>query len=333
MNAVNHILLQLNAIEKRCNGNYGLYHGKTGLALVYYILYAATGDVSYQVKAKSLIDELSDNIASVGLLDFENGLAGIGWAIEWLVQNKFIDADTDEILEDIDDELYKSVVYMKSPDLTITRGAIGKALYFYKRLSARNAHTSRYRNICTRECAVLLIDEINDALIDENYTIIYKNGLSNQHARLVEIGQSLLFLAAVNYLNLNTEVAKRIICAILKFLNQYFLSNEFIQNDDEGDKLYLVYSCYKAGEYLKDDDLISKANDAYHLYNEHYSDKIEYGQFRIFIDEKLSHLLSTPLKGNDLEFSNSRYSVFSVLRSVSFLPGASAYAWGEAWGV
>lgn len=35
-------------------------------------------------------------------VDFCSGLSGVGWGVEYLIQNKFVDADSDELLEDID---------------------------------------------------------------------------------------------------------------------------------------------------------------------------------------------------------------------------------------
>jgi hypothetical protein len=328
MNSINHILVQLNSFEENCNRNYSLHHGKTGLALAYYILTAASNDEAYLLKAKSLIDEVSDNVGVVGHLDIENGLAGIGWAIEWLVQNKFIDANTDEILEDMDDELYKSVVYMKSSDLSVTNGAIGKASYFYRRLSARNPQTSRYRNICNQECMVLLIDEINDMLLEENHLMSF----DHNSVKVREIGESLLFLARVNHLNLNAEISKRIICEIVKFLKQYFLSHEFNQSYNAEDKLYLIYTGYNAGKYLKDDDLTANAANAYRSYNDNHKNRIGQSQLQEFIHAQLSHLSGTLLKA-DLQFDNTKLDIFSLLRLISLLPEALVYDWEEGWGL
>ncbi|WP_183574651.1 lanthionine synthetase LanC family protein [Mucilaginibacter sp. X5P1] len=329
MKSIDHILTLLKLIEEDCNGNYGLYHGKTGLAIAYYTLYATLNEEIYLLKAKSLIDELSENIGEVSQFDFKNGLTGIGWAIEWLVQNKFIDANTDEILEDIDDELYKSVIYMKSSELSVTNGTIGKALYFYRRLSARNPQTSRYRLICNQECIVLLIDEINDMLLDENYRMLFA-GIT---LKLREIAVSLLFLARVNHLNLNAEISKRIICSIVEFSNKYFFSSEFNQSNNGEDDLYLIYSCDKAGKYLNDDCLTAMAANAYDLYNDKHLNRNGQSQLQEFIHDKLSHLSHTPLNEIVPLLNTLKPDIFSLLRSISLLPNTLEHNWEEGWGL
>ena len=61
-----------------------------------------TKNNEYEKKAEELIDNVYHVLNSVNLTtDFENGLAGIGWGIEYLAANGFLEADTDEILEEV----------------------------------------------------------------------------------------------------------------------------------------------------------------------------------------------------------------------------------------
>ena len=72
-------------------GNLGLMHGKMGIAIYFFHLAQETKNQIYEDYAGELIDEIYDEISTTTPLDFENGLAGIGWGIEYLVQNGFIE--------------------------------------------------------------------------------------------------------------------------------------------------------------------------------------------------------------------------------------------------
>src|SRR5215475_16042885 len=113
MRNVTRVTTILNELAENCRDDYSLYKGKTGLCICYFLLFDISKDDSHLIKARNLLDELSGNIGNVKGLGFADGLAGIGWGIEWLVQNNYVDANTDEILEDLDDELYRSVVYSR----------------------------------------------------------------------------------------------------------------------------------------------------------------------------------------------------------------------------
>ena len=92
---INTLLLNASFID-----NIGLMHGKMGISVYFFHLARSTRNKVYEEYAGELIDEIYEEIIVNTPVNFENGLAGIGWGIEYLVQNGFIEADTDEVLED-----------------------------------------------------------------------------------------------------------------------------------------------------------------------------------------------------------------------------------------
>jgi hypothetical protein len=42
-------------------------------------------------------------------------LAGIGLGVTWLVKNRFIEADLNEMLEVIDDAIFRRIAFLKEP--------------------------------------------------------------------------------------------------------------------------------------------------------------------------------------------------------------------------
>lgn len=146
--------------------NYGLYQGKTGDAIVNGILKKATGNADYGLILRQLLDEIGTNIGYINEINYKSGLTGIGWAIEWMVENNLFEADTNEVLEEVDNLLYKAVLYAADEDLSLANGTLGKVAYFLKRYQRE---TDPMRLVCHEECLVILTDEIRSKAAKETY--------------------------------------------------------------------------------------------------------------------------------------------------------------------
>ena len=110
----------------------GLLHGKLGIIIFLFYYSRFTGDTKYEDYAGDLIDEVYDNLSAKTLLDFENGLMGIGWGIEYLSQNGFVEVDTDEALIELDKNIWKSDIDIPFI-LEINKKIFGHGLYFLQR--------------------------------------------------------------------------------------------------------------------------------------------------------------------------------------------------------
>jgi lantibiotic modifying enzyme len=126
---INTLLLNASFID-----NIGLMHGKMGISIFFFHLARQTKNQIYEDYAGELIDEIYEEITANTPVDFENGLAGIGWGIEYLVQNGFIEADTDEVLEEFDKRILHEFTYHFSDDINLTNGLTGFTAYFAMRL-------------------------------------------------------------------------------------------------------------------------------------------------------------------------------------------------------
>jgi hypothetical protein len=159
----------------------GFLYGDAGMAVAYHLL-AAGGDESTGEDGTRMLDRISENIAAVGELDFANGLAGIGWSIEWLVQNGLLkDVNTDEILAEIDDILYKNVTTSKQYMPGLFNGAMGKAAYFIKRARSKNPGTHRYTQLSHQECLVMLTDDIDEVFREPNGALLINAEWIKEH--------------------------------------------------------------------------------------------------------------------------------------------------------
>lgn len=115
--------------------NQGLLRGKMGLVL-YFFHYARFSNISlYDDFAGELLDDICETIHLDTPICFLDGLCGIGWGIEYLKWQGFIEGNTDEILEDIDRKVME-----RDPrriiDNTFETGLDGIACYVLSRLSS-----------------------------------------------------------------------------------------------------------------------------------------------------------------------------------------------------
>ena len=100
---IHHILLR-SGIEK----DIGLYHGKMGLILFFSHYFKHTGLQVYDDTASDLMIELQDELNTNLPVCFAYGLSGIGWGIEYLIQNGFASEDSLEICKDIDKKIMET---------------------------------------------------------------------------------------------------------------------------------------------------------------------------------------------------------------------------------
>lgn len=119
-------------------GNLGLMNGKMGVALFFYHLSRYTDKKIYDDFAGELIDEIYAEIHNHYPSDFKNGLCGIAWGIEYLIQNHFVEADANDVLCDLDKMILEWDVRRIS-DLTLESGLEGIAYYVIARCTGKPA--------------------------------------------------------------------------------------------------------------------------------------------------------------------------------------------------
>ena len=106
-----------------------------------------------------MIDEIYEEITANTPVDFENGLAGIGWGIEYLVQGGFIEADTDEVLEEFDNRIFKELIYNTPKEIGLLDGIIGIGVYYLKRIQNPTS-SEKIHALINKQTLIHLIDEL-----------------------------------------------------------------------------------------------------------------------------------------------------------------------------
>lgn len=136
--------------------NIGLLDGKTGLAIYFFQLARTHHNEEYSLYASELLDEVIDSVNSSMPMDFATGLTGIGWGIEYLIQNKFIEADADEVLEELDASVCNFFIFNDLP----LEDIISVGRYYVSRLIYRIEDEQSDAALEIKYNVILLIDEL-----------------------------------------------------------------------------------------------------------------------------------------------------------------------------
>ena len=130
LSIVNHLILHTSFMR-----NIGLYDGKMGTVL-FFVHYAKyTNNSMYDDFAGEILDEIYEDIHTETPIYFSNGLCGIAWGIEYLLQQGYMEGDSDEILSDLDEKIMRYDPRRIS-DFSIETGLEGVAWYVVSRLTS-----------------------------------------------------------------------------------------------------------------------------------------------------------------------------------------------------
>lgn len=120
--------------------NIGLLNGKMGVCIYFFRLAEKTGEPEYQEFAEQLIDAIYQTVSDhQSPPEFDNGLAGIAWGVEYLVRHRYVEADTDAVLSDVDDKLFRHITTSRNLPVTVQKGILGYMAYVIARLEGRGA--------------------------------------------------------------------------------------------------------------------------------------------------------------------------------------------------
>ncbi len=124
--------------------NINLMGGKAGIALFFFYYSKLTNKEEYaDIGFKMLSDAFEEINKGFNYHTFSGGIAGVGWTVEHLVQNGFLEPDTREVLDDLDDFVFKTMMTdIRSVNYDFLHGAIGNGTYFLSRL--QNSKTKAY---------------------------------------------------------------------------------------------------------------------------------------------------------------------------------------------
>lgn len=111
----------------------GLLYGKMGIATALLDYGYRTGNSLFSDLGDELTNGILNDVDSKIGFDFATGLAGIAWGIEYLVQKKYVECDTNQVCAEIDRRMEKVCAH-RLYDLSLETGLEGLLHYVLIRL-------------------------------------------------------------------------------------------------------------------------------------------------------------------------------------------------------
>lgn len=97
-------------INSFATDNIGLLYGKMGYALTFFYLSHGSEISKSSIFERYACDILNDVLSSIPQncsFDFAHGLCGIGWGIDYLLKNQYVEGNSLEICKELDNEIMK----------------------------------------------------------------------------------------------------------------------------------------------------------------------------------------------------------------------------------
>ncbi len=318
---------QIEIVSDMALSNLGLHNGKTGLAFCYYMFSKLTYSQKAKKKSQALILEVCSELGSAEQLNFKSGLTGIGWGISTLLSNGLsVDYDTDKLIYELDDFLYKIVTFQKSEALSFDSGSLGKAIYFYERVS-RNIDKltiPEYRTVAHKECLILLSDEIH-----EHLNILLNNKKSINEESMADIARSIMLLQNIWLLNFNCEITQRTLLKLKLFSESYLDSNpEFTESS-----LLLLYAYGWLAELEHNIEMKNNVSKWLKRYKSGY-DKIPQNNNVFFLKSSLNNIIQQEVfyLNKNADCLSVLPSIFGILLQITNCNSNLNY-WTQGWGV
>ena len=140
----------------------GLAEGKMGHCIYFFYINKMFNNNEYEKNAESSLDRVFDQLKMIKIYDIKDGLAGIGLGIDYLVKNKYVKGNINNIIEDVDNVLFKQICNpdnLNNNDISLQLQLI---YYFTIRLKEQKKHSEN--EYLFRESIINAINFISDKL-------------------------------------------------------------------------------------------------------------------------------------------------------------------------
>lgn len=198
-------------INMQYMNGFGLLNGKMGVALFFYEYGRYTNNEIYNNFADRILDDILDAIAKkkvTNSVDLSDGLGGLGWGIQYLINHDFVEGDSAEVLEDFDKKIQDNInhldnisisdlskyiienkfmlgidsyIYIRNVDSIYNLDNMRKiADFYYKILRCDKVYPLNFLNSCY---SFLLL---NNPKMQGRYTLLLKNELKNAYNKSIK---------------------------------------------------------------------------------------------------------------------------------------------------
>lgn len=171
----------------------GLAQGKMGICIYFYHLSRIEQKEKYNTKADKLLEDILKKLSIDSPINVENGLAGIALGLIYLIKKGFVEGEINELLEDIDNVIFKRLVFLQDNTSYSKNELLYVLFYLSFRLSNQSNECDRY---ILQELIIKTLNNFVSGLSGEFFGETYSFSICNYHtplfaficARLLEQG-------------------------------------------------------------------------------------------------------------------------------------------------
>ena len=254
----------------------GLGCGKMGICIYLFFLSKIYNDNHYRQRARRLLDNIIENVTVASPLDINDGLLGIGFGLNYLIETKNIYGNINNMLADVDDYLFKQIAYPEVVEGVFIDPLIEYILYLNMRVPKQKGENRFIFEALIGKSLNILQNKIDYSLFDEpsnfsfNYQLpkfiymlsnLYSNGffqakcinilkeLSSKIISSIPVLHSnkLLLLNAINSLNKSVDIG--LFKDYFKTLFDMF-NLEYMINEEFRDRNIFLYNGLSGAFYL-----------------------------------------------------------------------------------
>lgn len=135
-----------------------------GMVIFLYQYSRLIDNATYKIQADKSLEKVMKNINEYTGNDFNNNIWGIGWGIEYLIQNGYVEGDADVILEDIDNIALSQINENTLPNVGLNAGIIGIGRYLLARITSEKTSEQSRNHLRLKEYLIYLIDWLESRL-------------------------------------------------------------------------------------------------------------------------------------------------------------------------
>ena len=181
-----------------------------------------------------LTSEIFEQVANMTVYDIKTGLAGIGIGVDYLVKNEYVEGNINDILEDIDDILFKQICNAEKTSNNDILLQLQLVYYFTVRLQKQNKNSEN--EYFFREAIVCAVNSISEKI----YSLFLEEPISFNMDNT-----SILSLLVLSHCS---ELYKDKVSKILKEISFSTLSKIPVLHSN---RLYLIYAMDKVNKKIE----------------------------------------------------------------------------------
>lgn len=151
----------ISVIKNQAKQSLNLEKGKMGFVVFFYFCFRITSNNEYEKIANDLIDEIWGKIS---LETSFSDLTGIGIGVEYLIQNNFLEGDSDVILQEIDSLLEKTLLFRQIKSIGFEKGICRLGYYYYLRLKEKTENNDNLQTLKNKLNLIRIVDWLEDTI-------------------------------------------------------------------------------------------------------------------------------------------------------------------------